>query len=123
MTEELQTVPWSAAKTAAKANAAAVPTGIAGLLATLILAGLHAALGEKWNVAYDGIVITIVAGAFTYYQTYRLDKEKHGGNLTPEEVAAAAAEAQRKATAQTALYNEITEAARVIREAKEKEKP
>lgn len=123
MTEKLQTQKWDASKTAAKANSAAVPTGIAGLIATLILAGLHAALGEKWNVAYDGIVITIVAGAFTYWQTYRLDKDKHGGNLTPEEVAAAEAAAKLHAEKQTALFVEIREAAAAIRAAKEKEKP
>jgi hypothetical protein len=124
MTEDLkQTEVWKPSQTAAKANAAAVPTGIGGLLATLILAGLHAALGDKWSAAYDGIVITIIAGAFTFWQTYRLDKDKHGGNLTPEEQAEAAVVAKAHAEAQTALYNEITKAAAEKRAAKEKEQP
>lgn len=68
MTDELKQVEvWKPAQTAAKANAAAVPTGLAGLLATLILAALHAALGDKWSTAYNGIVITAIACAWTYF--------------------------------------------------------
>lgn len=120
MAEEVNIVKWDASKTTAKANSAAVPTGIGGLLATLILAGLHAGLGEKWNVAYDGIVITIVAGVFTYWKTYRLDKDKHNGNKTPEEIAVLEAEAKAKAEAQTAFYNKVTAEAAAIHAAQGK---
>ena len=125
MTEDLakQTEVWDASKSTAKANSAAVPTGIAGLLATLILAGLHAGLGETWNMAYDGIVITVVAGVFTYWQTYRLDKKKHRGDLTPEEQAEAAAVAKAHAEAQTAFLNEMQRVAAEKRAAKGKDKP
>lgn len=114
---------WDASKTQAKANSAAVPAGIGGVIATLILAGLRAALGDKWSPAYDGIVITIIAGAFTYYQTYRLDKEKHNGNLSPEEVATLAASAKAHAEAQTAFLQEMQRVAVEKRAAKETETP